>query len=112
MLIILAGLAWLGTAIGALIGVAVELFGIWITKKTLVSAAYVAAYAAIVAILFSACNGLISAITVNLPSQFNEAAGMFLPQNSYVCLSAIITAYGARYVYEQSIKILDYVAAS
>lgn len=112
MPLILAGLAWLGSAIAAIITGVVQLFSVWITKRVLVSIALTGAFVAIVLLLFAAIGAVIDGITVTLPTGYHQAVGMFLPSNAYTCASAVITTYVARWVYEQKVKILDYVAQS
>lgn len=111
MPIIAAGLAWLATAIAGLFTLLVEFFAAWITKRTLIAVAVVSAYATITLAVFSSLSGVLSLVVLPvLPSGFNQAAGLWLPNNSYVCLTSIVTCYVLRWVYDQQIKILSFTA--
>lgn len=112
MPLILAGFGWLMTAIGALAKAFLALFAVWMTKRTLITAALVAAYGAIVVILFTGTSAVLASVTVSLPPGYAQAAGMWLPSNAYTCLSAVVTMTIVRWVYEQQVKILDYAAQS
>lgn len=111
MPIIAAGLAWLATAIAGLFTLLIEFFTVWITKRTLIAAAMISAYGAITLAVFSTLSITLSTVLMpTLPTGFHQAAGMFLPDNTYTCLTAVITSYVIRWVYDQQIRLLDYSA--
>jgi uncharacterized protein DUF5455 len=112
MPLLIAGLSWLASAIGAISSACIELFALWITKRTLVMAALTASYIALVVALFAGASAAISGITAQLPDGGQQAIGMFLPSNSYSCLAAVFAVSVTRWIYEQSVKILDYAAQS
>jgi len=107
MPILLRGLAWLATALTGLLPAAVDFFARWVTKKTLMMAAYYSAYAALTAGVFASVASGISVIAPDLPTGYHQAAGMFLPGNAYLCISAIVTATVVRWVYDYQVKLLD-----
>lgn len=107
MPILIKGLAWLGSLIAGLFPMLVDFFARWVTKKTLMMAAYYAAYSALTAGVFSTVEVSISALSPSLPTNYHLAAGLMLPSNSYACLAAVITAYVVRWVYDYQVKLLD-----
>lgn len=102
----IAGIGWLGNLIAGLIGGIVSALGARLTKRVANMLLVAGALITLTAGLYTAMEALASAVTPALPPQFAAACGLFLPSNTTVCLSAILTAYLLRWVYDWKVKLL------
>ncbi len=105
MLAIGAALATLVSGIGAAIVSALAYFSAWSAKRILLIAAGIAGIALAVSIFVSAIEGAISSITVAMPPEL-QMAFLFIPANVSACVTAIVTAHVARWVYSLHLKAI------
>ena len=108
MPLVMVGLAWLGRVLWMIAPWLVEFFAKWMTRKVAIAAAMIAAFVALTGVFYAAIYAVVAGITVLTPPYFSTALGLFLPGNTYACLSAICATYVARWVYDLQLKLLSY----
>lgn len=105
---VLAGIPWLAGVIGGVVASLLRFFLQFFTKRFAVIAAVVAALVGITATFFAAITALFAAIEYAAPAAIAQGMGLLLPSNTTACLTAIVTAHTARYVYEWQFRIIQY----
>lgn len=94
--------AWIAQAVGSLLA-----FGAGeVAKRLAVTAAIVAALGAAVLALTAAINGALSSIIVAAPGGAVAQGLQLLPSNTGQCLSALLIAHAAAWVYRQHFVVL------
>ncbi|WP_137940348.1 DUF5455 family protein [Chitinivorax sp. B] len=86
--------------------------GQWLTKKTAIGVAAVAAFTSMTVTMWSVCMGAIAALKYSLPDPVMAVAGQVLPSNLPACVAAYIAARMARAFYDwnvETLKIMSYV---
>ncbi len=78
----------------------------YLGKRVAVILAVVAAYAALFGAFYASIVGLVNGVVHAYPSTGVFLAGCFLPSNTYSCLTAIVTAHIARWVYDQKVLLV------
>lgn len=101
-------ISWLASALASIAGFA----GAGIAKKTVFATAAVAASIALTLALGVVIANLLTGIVATLPAWAVAGAGMFIPDNASACISALITAKTARFVYDWNMTNLKLVAMS
>lgn len=103
-LIPLAGgiLAGIGSAIASALGY----FSAWSAKRITLVIAGVAAIAVAVGLFVSAVESAITSIAVTMPPEI-QTAFLFVPGNVSACITAIVTAHVARWVYSLHLKAIN-----
>lgn len=104
---VIAGLGWLGSLIGGIVTTVIAAWGTRLAQRLINIALVVAALIAVTAAFYLSMEAVASAITPSLPPQFSAAVGMFMPSNTTACLSAILTAYTLRWLYDWKVKIIS-----
>lgn len=79
-------------------------FGTYFTSKVAIGTALVLVMVAATATLTAAINALVSSIVFNLDSQMLYYLAMLWPVHFNVCLSALVSARVARWIYDQTIQ--------
>lgn len=105
---VVAGVAWLGRVIWMALPWLVEFFAKWVTRRLAVAAAMVAAFLALTSAFYAMVYGVVSAVSVVAPPYFAQACSLFLPDNTYLCLSVIVTTYVIRWLYDVQLHVLTY----
>lgn len=104
----LAGVSWLG---GLLISAFTALF-LWFvqifTKRLALVAAALVFIIGLTTALWAALEGLISGLTLALPSEFTQAIGLILPSNTTTCVAIMVSASMLKYAYDWNIKVIQY----
>lgn len=104
----LAGFGWFATVVAGLFASLIGFFAKYLTKRLAIAAALITAAIAITAAFYAAITGVLALIAPVTPPQFNVALGLFLPSNAKACLSAVMSAYVLRWLYDWQIKVLTY----
>lgn len=104
MAIQIAGIAWLWGAIVLLFGRVVSWVAEYATKKTLLASAYVAAILTLAFAFHAAITAILSTISIAPPPEFTQASAMFLPSNTGLCVSSIISAHILRWSYDMKMR--------
>lgn len=104
---VIAGLGWLGSLIGGIVTTLIAAWGTRLAQRLINIALVVTALIAVTAAFYVSMQAVVSTITPAMPPQFNAAVGMFMPSNATACLSAILTAYTLRWLYDWKVKIIS-----
>lgn len=72
--------------------------------------AYVALVGVLTAALFLTFSTLLSSIAVSLPSDSVALASAIFPSNLNACISVVISARVARWIYDRNMKIADKIS--
>lgn len=94
----------IGTLFASLLG----FFAKYFTKKIALGLAFIALLIAITAAFVATIEALFLSIYYFAPVELNSAMSMFLPSNFKVCISAIIGAKLALWVYTWNVKVLQF----
>ena len=94
----------------SLFGSIASFFAISVTKKTAYIAVMISASIALTTALYSVVTNLLTGIYYAMPDTV-AAGAAFLPSNTAVCLTAVITAKTARFVYDWNMKNLSNASA-
>jgi len=92
---------------GSLFASTVSFLALYITKRVAIVLVAIAAIIAMTASFIAAIEALLVGIAVATPAEISIAASWFIPSNATTCLSIILSAYLARWVYEWQIKIIQ-----
>lgn len=103
-----AGFLWLFRGLVAILPWIVEKLALRITRKIAVAVAVVAAFAALTTAFYAVVYGVVSGLSVITPPGFSSALGLFLPSNAYLCISAVLATYAARWLYDMQLRVLAY----
>lgn len=82
-------------------------FATYLGKRLALVAAAIVAVAGAFTVFYTAVLALIAGLAVPYPIVGN-AVYCFLPSNTQACISAVITAYVLRWVYEWKIRVIQY----
>lgn len=105
---VLAGIPWLAGVLGAGFTAILQFFIKTFSKRFAVAAALIVSLAALTAGFFAAVTAAINGIQYVAPPAIAEGMALLLPSNVNACLTAIVTAYTARYVYSWQSRIIQY----
>lgn len=94
------------SAIGSAAASALGYFSAWSAKRITLVIAGVAAIAVAVTVFVSAITNALSAVAVTMPAEI-QLAFLFIPSNVSACVSAIVTAHVARWVYSLHLKAIN-----
>lgn len=104
---ILAGIAWLATALFSLItGLVAFLVG-YLTKRFLIVAAAVVVIIALTAAMWAGLESLVSGITSSMPSAIQAGVNMMMPSNLTACIAIIIAAKLLKYAYDWNVRVVQ-----
>jgi len=81
-----------------------------ITFKLSKTIAYVALVGVLTAALFLTFTALLAPISANLPASSVALASAIFPSNLNACISVVISARIARWVYDRNMKIADKIS--
>ncbi len=95
--------AWIGKLFVSFVAFLAAFMG----RQVAVRVAAVSAIVAVTAGFVSVVNGLISSISVALPSELFIAASWVWPSNGTACLGVILSAHAARWVYDWHTKVIQ-----
>lgn len=105
-------MVWLANFFVSLVGSVVGYFGQSLAKKTLFATAAIAAFLALTTAFVLVVKALLVGIVYVLPPWAASVAGLMLPSNFSVCISALISARVARWIYEyhvETLKLISYI---
>jgi len=105
-------MVWLANFFVSLAGSILGYFGQALTKKTLFATAAVAAFVSLTTAFVLVVKALLVGIVYVLPPWAASVAGLILPSNFSVCISALISARIARWIYDyhvQTLKLVSYI---
>ena len=105
---VLLGIPWLAGVLGSVFTGLVTFFSAHLSKRIAMTAAAVSAISLLTIGFYATLEGLVSAISYAAPSYVSQGASLVLPSNTQACLSAILTAYVARWVYDWNVKIIQW----
>jgi hypothetical protein len=103
----IAGLPWLAGLMGGLFSSLVSWFMQFVTKRLAVVAAVISGFVALTVAFLAALEGLVSVILLNSPIELTFAAQLIIPSNFTLCITTMLTARTARWVYDWNIKIIQ-----
>jgi len=89
-----------------------SILGISLAKKTIFATAAIAAFTAVTGAFVLIIKGLLMGLVYTLPPWAAQGVGLFLPTNLSACISIILGAKIARWLYEyyvEAIKIFSYI---
>lgn len=89
----------IGKLFGLIFGRLFAFIGTYISGKLLILAAAVGAFLAMLLALNVLFNSLLSGLSVAMPAEFQWGLGI-IPQNIPACISAIITARAALWIFQ------------
>lgn len=89
----------IGRLFGVVFGRIIGFFGTYISGKLLILGAGVAAFLAMLLALNALFNLLLGSLSMAMPVEFQWGLG-FIPQNIPTCVSAIITARAALWIFQ------------
>jgi hypothetical protein len=78
-----------------------------ITSKVLRVGAFVVVAIALTAALIAGFNAALSTVSVALPNEVLVVAVSLLPSNATACISVVLSARIARFVYDWNVRIAD-----
>lgn len=90
----------------SLVGNLAAFFGLQLAKKTVLIGVVIAASVALTLAMGVAITNLLGSITAALPTDLASGAA-FLPSNTSACISAVISAKVARFIYDWNMKNLE-----
>lgn len=99
--------AWLAPLFASL----AAFFGQWMAKKTMIVTSFVAGSLALTTAFVVAVKALLAGIVAQLPS-WAVGVGYFVPDNAALCLSAVLTAKIARWIYDYHFGVLKTAAGA
>ncbi len=103
-------MAWLASILSGLFASLVGVFAGSLAKKAVYAATAAAALLALTTAFVAVVKGLLSGIVATLPTWAAAGAGLLLPSNLAACISAIIVASVARWIYDYHVATLKIVA--
>jgi len=106
--IAIAGIPWLAGIVGSLFA---SVFGFllkYLTKRFALFAAFVVGLLALFGVFFAVISGLMSGLSYVVPSEWTMYSGFVLPSNTNPCITAIVTAHVARYVFSWNTRIMQF----
>ncbi len=103
----LAAIPALASFLGSIFTALVGFFSAYLTKRLALVAAGVVAIAGAFTVFYAAVLALVAGLSVPFPVVGN-AVYCFLPANTQACVSAILTAYVLRWVYEWKVRVIQY----
>lgn len=105
---VLAGIPFLAGVLGSLFGRLLSWLIERTTKRLAITLAVVISLAGLTAGFFAGVQALIATITYTAPPEVAIGMGLLMPSNTSACISAMLTAYTARYVYAWQVRIIQY----
>lgn len=99
---------WLATLLGSLFTSIIQFFMNYVSKRLAIILAVVAAISGLTFGFFAAIVGLVSAISVVIPSEVSVGLSLVIPSNFLLCCSSILTAHVIRWVYEWNVKVIQF----
>lgn len=103
-----AGIPWLASVLGALFGGLLTFFAQFLTKKLALTAAFVTASLGLFGVFFSVIWGLMQGINFAAPPELGMALSFIVPSNAPACLSVILSAHVARWIYDWNTRVLQF----
>ena len=105
---VLAGIPWLAGVLGAAFTSLLQFFIKTFSKRFAVAAAVAVSLAGLTIAFLAAITAAINGIQYVAPPAIAQGMSLLLPSNVNQCLTAIVTAYTARYVYAWQSRIIQY----
>lgn len=102
------GIPFLAGVLGSLFAGLVEFFAKWLTKRVALTAAFIAASLGLFAVFFAVCWSAMQGIVVAAPQELSMALSFIVPSNAPACLSALLTAHVARWVYDWNTRVIQF----
>ena len=87
-----------------------KIFELFLSLKVLKVIAYVAIVGSLTLTLFVLFDGLATSVAVAIPAGVSEFSATLLPGNLNQCISILISARVAKWVYDRNVKIADKVS--
>lgn len=103
---------WLGNLFVGLVSAVLSYVGAHLAKKTVFALAAVAAALSLTAAFVFVIKGLLAGMSLVLPDWAVVGAAMFLPSNTALCISALISARVARWIYDyhmETLRLVSYI---
>jgi hypothetical protein len=104
----IAGIPWLAGIIGSIFAGIFGFLAKYLTKRFALFAAFVVGILALFSVFLGVIAGLMSGLSYALPSEWTQYSGYIMPSNFKPCITAILTAHIARYVFSWNTRILQY----
>lgn len=101
------GLPFLASLLGGAFASLISFFGNFLTKRLALFAAMLTLLIAVTGTFILAIEGLISAVSYTLPSEYFNLIGLFLPSNFTACFSTIVTAKLLRWAYDWNVVLIQ-----
>lgn len=101
---VLIGLPWLATLLGGLFTALLNFFTRFLSRRLAVVLIILAALATLTAAFFAAIGGLISGLSMAMPSFVALGLGHVWPANGQACIAAIASGHVLRFAYEWNVK--------
>jgi Family of unknown function (DUF5455) len=103
----IAGLPWLAGILGGLFTAVFGFLLKFFTKRFALFAAAVVGLLALFGVFLGAITGLMNGLSYVVPSEWILYSGYVLPANFKPCITALLSAHVARYVFSWNVKILQ-----
>lgn len=78
----------------------------FLSRKLALGAVFLTIMVAMVAVFIAALNAIIATFAYAMPSFLSDGFGMFMPDNTLLCLTAIYSAQVARFVFDRNRDIV------
>lgn len=105
---ILAGLGWLFEQLLLALPMLVAWFATWMTKRVAIAAAMVVAFLALTTTFYGSVYAGMAGLAIVAPDGFSQAVGMFMPSNTYACVSLYLATQAVRWIYDVQLRVLNY----
>lgn len=98
---------WLVALIGSIVFEIIKQLAKYFTKKVAIGLGFTAAFLGFFAMFVLFLESLFAGLTYVTPVGFSTACSWFIPSNFTMCLSAIVSAKIARFVWELTMHKMD-----
>jgi Family of unknown function (DUF5455) len=100
-------IVWLGGVIAAFFAQLFVWFSQYVVKRVAIIAAAITIIGIVTTAFFASVYGLVSSLSLALPSEYVSHLGLFLPGNVTACLTIILSAKMLRFAYDMNIRIIQ-----
>lgn len=104
---VLAGLPWVASILGGLFSALFGFFAKYLTKRLAIVVAAISAIGGLTAAFFALLNTAMGALTATVPPDVSIVLSHVLPDNFQLCISTLLGAQSARWVYEWNVKVIQ-----
>lgn len=105
---VLAGLPWLAAVIAGIVSSVFSYAAKFISKRVAVVLVAIGLIAASTTAFIALVNSLVSSLSVVVPPFLSLAVSLVVPDNTAACVSVLISARIARWVYEWNVRVIQY----